>query len=178
MKRTHPILLRDSMGMAQALVKEGIDFVPMPILSAHDHCALADQLASRLQELATMSEAEAAQATCAPIAEPTNRDRIEAIGQTHVVVHQFLTALRQGAVPGYQEALELMVLALVQQNNGINQQLVRLLATDTKRLQPIPIDPAGLAGDKTVEVHFKTSGDGVPPGEPRVVVLNVTEVKP
>lgn len=159
MKRAHPIVLRTSMDMARVLVERGIDFVPMPILDAHDNGALVDQMADRLGRLALMAEAEAEQATRAPGAEPTNRDRIEAIGRTHVIIHQCLTALRQGAVPGYQEALELMVLALAQQNHSINVQLSKLLSTATMPMLTAP-PPSSRYGTNSGHGHVWRRPDG------------------
>ncbi|MCK2122073.1 DUF1382 family protein [Pseudomonas sp. PNPG3] len=59
MKQAHPILLRTSLGAAEAMAKMGVEFVPMPILGATDHCELADQMLERLKTLATAEEASA-----------------------------------------------------------------------------------------------------------------------
>ncbi|BAW27519.1 DUF1382 family protein [Pseudomonas putida] len=175
MKRAHPYLVQSSMEAAQGMAKAGVEFVPLPILSADDHCELADQMVGRLQRLAQMAETEADRVLRGQDKQATNRDRIEAIAATNVIVHQYLQALRAGAVLDYHEALELMVLALAQKSDSTEAQLLELCKNDTRRLQLV-LDPASPAGDKTVETRFKSLGEGVPPGEPRLVVLNVSEV--
>jgi len=134
MKRAHPYLVQSSMEAAQGMAKAGVEFVPLPILSADDHCELADQMVGRLQRLAQMAEADADRVHRGQDKPATNRDRIEAIGKTNPIVHQHLSALRYGAVPGYQEALELMVLALAGQNRALEQQMVNFLANSTQPL--------------------------------------------
>lgn len=176
MKRAHPHLVRSSMEAAQGMAKAGVEFVPLPILSADDHCELADQMVGRLQRLAQMAETEADRVLRGQDKQATNRDRIEAIAPTNPIVHQYLQALRAGAVLGYHEALELMVLALAQKCDATEARLLELCKNDTRRLQPIVLDPGSPAGDTTVETRFKSLGDSVPPGEPRLVVLNVSEV--
>lgn len=175
MKRAHPHLVRTSMEAAQGMAKAGVEFVPLPILSADDHCELADQMVGRLHRLAEIAETEADRVLRGQDKQATNRDRIEAIAPTNVIVHQYLQALRAGAVLGYHEALELMVLALAQKSDAIEARLLEVLKNDTRRLQLV-LDPASPAGDNTVETRFKSLGEGVPPGEPRLVVLNVSEV--
>lgn len=175
MKRAHPYLVQSSMEAAQGMAKAGVEFVPLPILSADDHCELADQMVGRLQRLAQMAEAEADRVHRGQDKQATNRDRIEAIAPTNVIVHQYLQALRAGAVLSYHEALELMVLALAQKSDSAEVRLLELYKNDTSRLQLV-LDPASPAGDKTVETSFKSLGDSIPPGEPRLVVLNVSEV--
>ncbi len=177
MKRAHPHLVHSSMEAAQGMAKAGVEFVPLPILSADDHCELADQMVGRLQRLAQMAEAEADRVHRGQDKPASNRDRIEAIAPTNVIVHQHLQALRAGAVLGYHEALELMVLALAQKSDAAEAQLLEFYKNDTRRLQPI-MDPASPAGDKTMATRFKCVEDSASPGEPRLVVLNVSEVKP
>jgi hypothetical protein len=57
MNRAHPVLQRKCMEAAQALTKQGIAFVPMPVLSADDHDQLVNQMLARLEQLAQQAEA-------------------------------------------------------------------------------------------------------------------------
>lgn len=139
MKRAHPYLVQSSMEAAQGMAKAGVEFVPLPILSADDHCELADQMVGRLQRLAQMAETEADRVLRGQGKQATNRDRIEAIAPTNVIVHQYLQALRAGAVLGYHEALELMVLALAQKSDATEALLLELLKNDTRPILVAPL---------------------------------------
>jgi hypothetical protein len=60
MNRASPIDLRKALEMVNAMVKAGILFVPMPVLSEADHANLVAKAADRLEQIA--EEAEAGQA--------------------------------------------------------------------------------------------------------------------
>lgn len=59
MNRASPSELRKSLEAAQALVRAGILFVPMPVLSETDHAALASQMHDRLETMAVQAEKDA-----------------------------------------------------------------------------------------------------------------------
>jgi hypothetical protein len=122
MKRAHPASLRTSLEAGQALVKIGVEFVPIPVMSAQDHCDLAAQMLSRLESLTLQAEVEEAGATAQDKPNgPSSRDKIEAIALDNVLVHTPLYALRAGMISSYQEALEQMVLSMSKHH----QELIR-----------------------------------------------------
>lgn len=57
MKRAHPVEIRKSLEAAQALAKEGILFIPMPVVSVDDQVQLAHQMIERLGQLVQQAEA-------------------------------------------------------------------------------------------------------------------------
>ena len=57
MKRANPAQLRQSLEMANAMVKHGIRFVCMPVVDESDHANLASQAADRLERMALIAEA-------------------------------------------------------------------------------------------------------------------------
>lgn len=57
MKRAHPVEIRKSLEAARALAKEGILFIPMPVVSVDDQVALAHQMIERLEQLTLQAEA-------------------------------------------------------------------------------------------------------------------------
>ncbi|TLG88740.1 DUF1382 family protein [Pseudomonas edaphica] len=57
MKRASPAQLRQSLEVANALVKHGIQFVCMPVVDESDHANLASQAADRLERMALIAEA-------------------------------------------------------------------------------------------------------------------------
>lgn len=60
MKRANPAQLRQSLEVANALVKHGIHFVCMPVVDESDHANLASQAADRLERMALIAEASEA----------------------------------------------------------------------------------------------------------------------
>lgn len=125
MMRPHPAQLRKSLEMAQALAKNGLEFVPIPSMGVQDYSDLVNQLGSRMSALALQSEAEEAGATGQDKPkEPTNREKIEAIAHESVLVHTPLYALRNGMISSYQEALEHMVLSMAKHNKNLLRDLV------------------------------------------------------
>ena len=57
MKRATPAQLRQSLEVANTLVKHGIRFVCMPVVDEADGMNLASQAAERLERLALIAEA-------------------------------------------------------------------------------------------------------------------------
>lgn len=57
MKRASPIQLRQSIEVANVMVKHGIRFVCMPAVDEADHLNLATQATERLERLALIAEA-------------------------------------------------------------------------------------------------------------------------
>lgn len=57
MKRANPAQLRQSLEVANALVKHGIRFVCMPVVDEADGANLAGQASERLERLAFIAEA-------------------------------------------------------------------------------------------------------------------------
>ena len=57
MKRANPAQLRQSLEVANSLVKYGIRFVCMPVVDESDHANLASQAADRLERMALIAEA-------------------------------------------------------------------------------------------------------------------------
>ena len=57
MKRATPAQLRQSLEMANTMVKHGIRFVCMPVVDEADHLNLATQATERLERLALIAEA-------------------------------------------------------------------------------------------------------------------------
>ena len=57
MKRANPAQLRQSLEMANTMVKHGIRFVCMPVVDEADHQNLASQATVRLERLALIAEA-------------------------------------------------------------------------------------------------------------------------
>lgn len=57
MKRANPAQLRQSLEMANTMVKHGIRFVCMPVVDEADHLNLATQATERLERLALIAEA-------------------------------------------------------------------------------------------------------------------------
>lgn len=92
MKRSHPYLVQNSLEAAQGMAKAGVEFVPMPILSADDHCELADQMVMRLERLAQVN---AGNVHDSPEQEATSRKQIEAADYDAVVAE--LESLRPDA---------------------------------------------------------------------------------
>ncbi|WP_342649114.1 DUF1382 family protein [Pseudomonas sp. REB1044] len=58
MKRATPVQLRQSLEVANAFVKHGIQFVCMPVVDKADHANLAGQAAERLERMAVIAEAQ------------------------------------------------------------------------------------------------------------------------
>lgn len=158
MNRANPASIRKGLEMAHQLGKIGLEFVPIPSLGVQDYSDLVDQLGSRMSSLALQAEAEEAGANVpAQPAEPSNREKIEAIALENVLVRTPLYVLRLGlgTITSYQEALEHMVLSLAKHNKNLLRDLVTAKLTD-----PVPaswsicntcrkpIEPAGLTGTK------------------------------
>lgn len=57
MKRANPAQLRQSLGMANTMVKHGIRFVCMPVVDEADLANLASQAAERFERMALIAEA-------------------------------------------------------------------------------------------------------------------------
>jgi hypothetical protein len=57
MKRANPAQLRQSLEVANALVKHGIHFVCMPVVDEADGVNLSSQAAERLDRMAVIAEA-------------------------------------------------------------------------------------------------------------------------
>ena len=57
MKRANPAQLRQSIEMANTMVKHGIRFVCMPAVDEADHLNLATQATERLERMAVIAEA-------------------------------------------------------------------------------------------------------------------------
>ncbi|VVN20858.1 hypothetical protein PS662_04359 [Pseudomonas fluorescens] len=57
MKRANPAQLRQSLEVANSLVKYGIRFVCMPVVDEADGVNLSSQAAERLERMALMAEA-------------------------------------------------------------------------------------------------------------------------
>ncbi len=57
MKRANPAQLRQSLEMANTMVKHGIRFVCMPVADEADGMNLSSQAAERLERLALIAEA-------------------------------------------------------------------------------------------------------------------------
>lgn len=57
MKRANPAQLRQSLEMANTMVKHGIRFVCMPVVDEADGANLASQDAERLEHMALIAEA-------------------------------------------------------------------------------------------------------------------------
>lgn len=57
MKRANPAQLRQSLEMANTMVKHGIRFVCMPVVDEADMANLASQAAERFERLALIAEA-------------------------------------------------------------------------------------------------------------------------
>lgn len=57
MKRANPAQLRQSIEMANTMVKHGIRFVCMPVVDEADMANLASQAAERFERLALIAEA-------------------------------------------------------------------------------------------------------------------------
>lgn len=57
MKRANPAQLRQSLEVANTMVKHGIRFVCMPVVDEADMANLASQAAERLERLALIAEA-------------------------------------------------------------------------------------------------------------------------
>lgn len=57
MKRANPAQLRQSLEVANSLVKYGIRFVCMPVVDEADGINLASQAAERLERMALIAEA-------------------------------------------------------------------------------------------------------------------------
>ena len=58
MKRANPAQLRQSLEVANTLVKHGIRFVCMPVVDEADGANLASQAAERLERMALIAEAQ------------------------------------------------------------------------------------------------------------------------
>ena len=56
MERASPVELRKAVDMANALVKVGLSFVPMPVLDDADREALVAQAMARMDTLASIAE--------------------------------------------------------------------------------------------------------------------------
>lgn len=57
MKRANPAQLRQSLEMANTMVKHGIRFVCMPVVDEADGVNLSSQAAERLERMALIAEA-------------------------------------------------------------------------------------------------------------------------
>ena len=57
MKRANPAQLRQSLEMANTMVKHGIRFVCMPVVDEADMANLASQAAERFERMALIAEA-------------------------------------------------------------------------------------------------------------------------
>jgi hypothetical protein len=57
MKRANPAQLRQSLEVANVMVKHGIRFVCMPVVDEADCAYLASQAAERLERMAVIAEA-------------------------------------------------------------------------------------------------------------------------
>lgn len=57
MKRASPAQLRESLEMANTMVKHGIRFVCMPVVDEADGVNLSSQAAERLERMALIAEA-------------------------------------------------------------------------------------------------------------------------
>lgn len=57
MKRASPVQLRQSLEMANTMVKHGIRFVCMPVVDEADGMNLASQAAERMERIASIAEA-------------------------------------------------------------------------------------------------------------------------
>ena len=57
MKRANPAQLRESLEMANTMVKHGIRFVCMPVVDEADGANLASQASERLERMALIAEA-------------------------------------------------------------------------------------------------------------------------
>ena len=57
MKRANPAQLRQSLEMANTMVKHGIRFVCMPVVDEADMANLASQAAKRFERMALIAEA-------------------------------------------------------------------------------------------------------------------------
>ena len=57
MKRANPAQLRQSLEVANTLVKHGIRFVCMPVVDEADGMNLASQAAERMERIASIAEA-------------------------------------------------------------------------------------------------------------------------
>ena len=57
MKRANPAQLRQSLEMANTMVKHGIRFVCIPVVDEADGMNLASQAAERMERLAVIAEA-------------------------------------------------------------------------------------------------------------------------
>lgn len=58
MKRANPVQLRQSLEMANTMVKHGIRFVCMPVVDEADGINLASQATERLERMALIAEAQ------------------------------------------------------------------------------------------------------------------------
>ena len=58
MKRANPAQLRQSLAMANVMVKHGVRFVCMPVVDEADFLNLASQAAERLERIAVIAEAQ------------------------------------------------------------------------------------------------------------------------
>lgn len=58
MKRASPVQLRQSLEVANTMVKHGIRFVCMPVVDEADGANLASQAAERLERMAYIAEAQ------------------------------------------------------------------------------------------------------------------------
>ncbi|AZP72799.1 DUF1382 family protein [Pseudomonas poae] len=56
MKRANPAQLRQSLEVANTMVKHGIRFVCMPVVDEADHLNLATQATERLERMALIAE--------------------------------------------------------------------------------------------------------------------------
>ncbi|MBP5060225.1 DUF1382 family protein [Pseudomonas chlororaphis] len=57
MKRASPVQLRQSLEVANTMVRHGIRFVCMPVVDEADGANLANQAAERLERMALIAEA-------------------------------------------------------------------------------------------------------------------------
>lgn len=58
MKRASPVQLRQSLEVANGLVKAGVRFVCMPVIDEADGANLASQASERLERMALIAEAQ------------------------------------------------------------------------------------------------------------------------
>jgi hypothetical protein len=122
-KPAHPHLLKTSLGAAEAMAKMGVEFVPMPILDAVDHCTLADQMLERLKDLTGQEEARAA----GDQQLEGYRGRLNALAYTCPEINNALRLAQQGHLT-YQAALEMLAVNLVERSQVLKTQVLELQA--------------------------------------------------
>ena len=123
MKRAHPYQVQVSLGAAQALAKAGVEFVPVPSLSTEDHCELADQMVSRMQQLAHMCVIDKC-VTCGTEIKPDAR-----LGTTC----ECATAQPQGDINE-----ELLAAVAILRNQGLSNLAQAVATAHDQRIAAVP----------------------------------------